>query len=33
MLVCGNCGPVRVGYSVDDDGTKTRVCKSCGVAL
>ena len=33
MLVCGTCGPVRVGFAVDDDGNKTRVCKSCGGAL
>jgi large subunit ribosomal protein L24 len=28
-LVC-SCGPTRVGYRVDDDGTKVRVCKKCG---
>jgi large subunit ribosomal protein L24 len=33
MLICGTCGPVRVGYVVDDEGTKTRVCKSCGTEL
>jgi large subunit ribosomal protein L24 len=29
-LLCPSCGATRVGYRVDDDGTKTRVCKKCG---
>jgi large subunit ribosomal protein L24 len=29
-LLCPNCGPTRIGYRVDEDGTKTRVCKKCG---
>ncbi len=33
MIVCGQCGPVRVGFEVDDDGNKVRVCKSCGSAV
>jgi large subunit ribosomal protein L24 len=28
-LVCDDCGPTRVGYRFDDDGTKVRVCKKC----
>lgn len=28
-VVCGDCGPTRVGYRFDDDGTKVRVCKKC----
>ena len=32
MLVCPNCGPVRVGYKVEGD-TKVRVCKKCGQPL
>ena len=28
-IVCGDCGPTRVGYRFDDDGTKVRVCKKC----
>jgi large subunit ribosomal protein L24 len=28
-LLCGDCGPTRVGYRFDDDGTKVRVCKKC----
>lgn len=33
MLVCGTCGPVRVGYVVGEDGSKARVCKSCGAQV
>ena len=30
-LVCPACGkPTRVGYKIDKDGTKARVCKKCG---
>jgi large subunit ribosomal protein L24 len=29
-LLCSSCGPTRVGYRVDADGTKVRVCKKCG---
>ena len=32
MLVCGSCGPVRVGYKFEGD-TKVRVCKKCGQTL
>jgi large subunit ribosomal protein L24 len=33
-LVCKSCdGPTRVGYRVDDDGAKVRVCKKCGAEL
>ncbi len=28
-LICGDCGPTRVGYRFDADGTKIRVCKKC----
>jgi large subunit ribosomal protein L24 len=28
-LVCSNCGPARVGFSVAEDGTKIRICRSC----
>jgi len=33
MLVCGKDGPVKVGYRIDDDGTKHRVCRKCGAEL
>ena len=29
-LVCSSCGPTRVGYRVDDEGNKVRVCRKCG---
>jgi len=30
-LVCPSCSkPTRVGYMIDGDGTKVRVCKKCG---
>ena len=32
MLVCGSCGPVRVGFKFEGD-TKVRVCRKCGQAL
>ena len=32
-LICDSCGPTRVGYRIDPDGTKSRVCKKCGKDL
>ena len=32
MLVCGACGPVRVGHELRGD-RKVRVCKKCGTTL
>jgi large subunit ribosomal protein L24 len=32
-IICGRCGPTRVGYAFDDDGAKRRVCRKCGGAL
>ncbi len=30
-LICPACGKhTRVGYKIDNDGTKVRVCKKCG---
>jgi large subunit ribosomal protein L24 len=29
-LVCGDCGPTRIGFKVDEHGHKIRVCKKCG---
>lgn len=31
-LVCGTCGPVRVGHEVRGN-KKVRVCKKCGTTL
>jgi large subunit ribosomal protein L24 len=33
MLVCSKDGPVKVGYRVNDDGTKVRFCRKCGAEL
>jgi large subunit ribosomal protein L24 len=31
QLVCPACGkPSRVGYRINDDGNKVRVCRACG---
>ena len=33
-LICRRCDqPTRVGYRVDADGEKVRVCKKCGADL
>ena len=33
-LLCRSCGePTRVGYMVDDQGRKLRVCRKCGSEL
>ena len=28
-LICGSCGPTRLGYRVDDSGKKVRICRKC----
>jgi large subunit ribosomal protein L24 len=33
MLVCGKDGPTKVGYRVDPNGEKHRVCRKCGAEL
>lgn len=30
MIVCPDCGPTKIGYRVDGDGHKYRVCRKCG---
>ena len=32
-IVCGNCGPTRIGMRIDAQGRKLRVCKKCGAEL
>jgi large subunit ribosomal protein L24 len=32
-LVCPTDGPTRVGYRIEQDGSKTRICKKCGTDL
>ncbi|HUR50344.1 MAG TPA: 50S ribosomal protein L24 [Acidimicrobiales bacterium] len=29
-LLCPSCGPTRIGYRFEGDGTKVRICKKCG---
>lgn len=29
-LICSSCGPTRVGFRFEPDGTKVRTCKKCG---
>ena len=29
-ILCSKCGPTRVGFRRDPDGTKFRTCKKCG---
>jgi large subunit ribosomal protein L24 len=33
MIVCPQCGPVRIGMDVAGDGSRTRVCRKCGQPL
>ena len=28
-LWCNKCGATRIGYRIDDNGDKTRICRSC----
>jgi large subunit ribosomal protein L24 len=32
-ILCSSCGPTRIGYRFDPDGTKVRVCRKCGSDL
>jgi large subunit ribosomal protein L24 len=32
MLLCGSCGPVRVGHEMRGE-RKVRICKKCGTTL
>jgi large subunit ribosomal protein L24 len=32
LLICGSCGPTRVGFKFEGD-TKVRVCRKCGEAI
>ncbi len=33
MIVCPDCGPTKIGYRIDDDGQKLRICRKCGGEL
>ena len=32
-IVCSKCGPTRVGFRFEADGSKVRVCRKCGGTL
>ena len=32
-IVCGTCGPTRIGYRFDEQGRKIRQCRKCGGEL
>jgi len=32
-IVCGSCGPTRIGMRFDEQGRKVRVCRKCGADL
>ena len=29
MIICSKDGPTRIGYRVEDDGSKVRICVKC----
>jgi large subunit ribosomal protein L24 len=29
MIVCPDCGATRIGYRIDSDGQKYRICRKC----
>ena len=34
QLICGSCHqPTRVGWRIDEDGEKSRICRKCGKDL
>jgi large subunit ribosomal protein L24 len=34
QIVCKSCGqPTRVGYRIEPDGSKVRICRKCGEDL
>ena len=32
-IICPNDGPTRIGYRVDPQGHKVRICRKCGADL
>ena len=32
MIVCKKCGPIKIGYKIEDN-KKVRVCRKCGEVL
>lgn len=34
QVVCPACKkPTRIGYQIEEDGSKTRICRKCGKAI
>src|SRR4029078_13239794 len=33
QVICPSDGPTRVGYRLNDDGSKVRICRKCGGEL
>jgi large subunit ribosomal protein L24 len=29
-ILCESCGPTKIGYRFEPDGTKMRICRKCG---
>ncbi|MHB1502483.1 MAG: 50S ribosomal protein L24 [Acidimicrobiales bacterium] len=29
-ILCGSCGPTRIGVRFDEQGRKVRICRKCG---
>jgi large subunit ribosomal protein L24 len=32
-LWCKDCGATRIGYRIDDNGSKHRICRKCGAEI
>jgi large subunit ribosomal protein L24 len=32
-LLCKDCGKTRIGYRIEADGTKHRICRKCGAEV
>ena len=32
-LWCKDCGATRIGYRIEEDGTKHRICRKCGAEV
>jgi large subunit ribosomal protein L24 len=29
-ILCDSCGPTKIGFRFEPDGTKVRICRKCG---
>ena len=32
-VLCGRCGPTRIGVEIAENGEKIRICRKCGTKL